>query len=335
MPGLGGFVANTRSAFLNPAQHTFTPPSRKLVFNSSLRTNDGLLAQHLSTRCGITYGEAIAEIKLFVDDLFHRLSSGEQVWMDKIGSLTFDKENRIQFEPDVTENYLTDSFGLVTIHSPAIRREETRKIKVADATKKQKKSGQVWRLFELIPAAAVLAILLFNPNVINKLNTGLAEIIPVHGLFFDKSSSSPEMPVREELPPSEVPPATPAGDETSLSDIPQDTLLIQEEEISLAPADSTKVEPQPVEVAAPAKTGDVADASATFHIIGGCFRIEENANKLVEEANLLGFEARVIGTNEKGLHVVSLFSSHDMNKVQEQLGEIKNSFEKGAWVLVK
>ncbi|MBL0098388.1 MAG: hypothetical protein IPP46_19250 [Bacteroidetes bacterium] len=58
-----GFVANTRSAFLNPAQHTFSPPSRKLAFNASLRTNDGLLAHHLSKRSGITYGEALTEIK--------------------------------------------------------------------------------------------------------------------------------------------------------------------------------------------------------------------------------------------------------------------------------
>ena len=170
IPGLGGFVANTRSAFLNPAQHTFTPPSRRVAFNASLRTNDGLLAHHVSRRQGISYGEALAEVKVWVDDLVARLHAGEQVWLDKIGSLVFDAENRIQFEPDLTENYLTDSFGLVSIHSPAIRRDEQpAKVKKLIPVK-EKKKRQGWKLLELIPAAAVLAILAFNPNVIKVAN---------------------------------------------------------------------------------------------------------------------------------------------------------------------
>ncbi len=150
IPGLGGFVANSKSAFLNPAQHTFSPPSRKIAFNAGLRTNDGLLAHYISGKRGISYGEALTEIKLYVEELFNRLSAGEQIWIEKIGSLTFDKENRIQFEPDTTENYLTDSFGLVTIHSPAIRREEKAKV-IKPEFRKEKKSRQGWRLLACSP----------------------------------------------------------------------------------------------------------------------------------------------------------------------------------------
>jgi hypothetical protein len=78
-----------------------------------------------------------------------------------------------------------------------------------------------------------------------------------------------------------------------------------------------------------------AAGAGTFHVIGGCFRSEENARKLVEEAELLGYDAALIGVNEKGLHVVSLFSSSDMSDVQTQLTEIRTNFEKGAWVMVK
>ncbi|MBP7243847.1 MAG: SPOR domain-containing protein, partial [Bacteroidia bacterium] len=69
IPGLGGFVANSRSAFLNPAQHTFSPPVRRIAFNASLRTNDGLLANYVSRREGITYGDAVTKIKYFVEDV--------------------------------------------------------------------------------------------------------------------------------------------------------------------------------------------------------------------------------------------------------------------------
>lgn len=78
IPGLGGFVANTRTAFLNPAQHTFTPPSRRVAFNASLRTNDGLLAHYVSRREGLSYGDALAAIKLWVDDVLARLQNEDK-----------------------------------------------------------------------------------------------------------------------------------------------------------------------------------------------------------------------------------------------------------------
>jgi len=332
IPGLGGFVANTRSAFLNPAQHTFSPPSRKLAFNASLRTNDGLLAHHLSKRCGITYGEALTEIKLFVEDIFNRLSSGEQVWIDKIGALTFDKENRIQYEPDLTENYLTDSFGLVSIHSPAIRRDETAKVKKLNV-KKEKKARQGWRLLELIPAAAVLALLVFNPRVIQNLNTGLAEILPVKEIFHQAEPLYPVIPsdsILTEQPIEE----NNSGESIGMEDAAT-MVTPAPETIETAPVDSTKVEEIAIEEKVLPEKDNLNNSGATFHIIGGCFRVEENAIKLVEEANLLGYEASLLGKNEKGLHVVSLYTSGNMKDIQEHLSEIQVGFEKGAWVLVK
>lgn len=322
IPGLGGFVANTRSAFLNPAQHTFTPPSRRLAFNASLRTNDGLLVNYVSRREGIPYGDAFAAVKVWVEDTIGRLQTGEQVWVHQIGSLSFDNEQRIQFEPDLTTNYLTDAFGLVSIHSPAIRRDDqpAKVRRLQPAHKSAKRQG--WRLLELIPAAAVLAILVFNPNVIKTLNTGLANVLPLKEIF-----SEPEVHYsglsKDDQPAFEVKPAAPATvAETPAAEIPADP----------TPIDSTRVETPAVEPeAVPMK----AAGTGTFHVIGGCFRSEENARKLVEEAELLGYNAALIGMNEKGLHVVSLFSSSDMSDVQTQLTEIRTNFEKGAWVMVK
>ena len=48
IPGFGGFVANQKPSFLNPAHHIFSPPSKRIAFNSSLRIGDGLLANHIS-----------------------------------------------------------------------------------------------------------------------------------------------------------------------------------------------------------------------------------------------------------------------------------------------
>jgi hypothetical protein len=183
IPGLGGFVSNTRSTFLNPSQHTFTPPSKKVAFNSSLRTNDGLLAHYISQEENITYHEANEVIIAYVDDVFRKLALGEQISIEEVGTLSMDMEKHLQFEPETNSNFLLTTFGMTSIHSPAIKREEATMEVVKgdnDTVKKgPKKRTKLWKIIELVPAAAVLAIMIFNPRVVHTLNNNLGNIISV------------------------------------------------------------------------------------------------------------------------------------------------------------
>ena len=43
LPGLGGFVCNPRSAWYDASKRQMVPPSRDVLFNPRLTTNDGLL----------------------------------------------------------------------------------------------------------------------------------------------------------------------------------------------------------------------------------------------------------------------------------------------------
>ena len=47
IPGFGGFVGNHISAKLNKASKTLTPPSKQILFNENLKTNDGLLINYI------------------------------------------------------------------------------------------------------------------------------------------------------------------------------------------------------------------------------------------------------------------------------------------------
>lgn len=183
IPGLGGFVSNTRSTFLNPSQHTFTPPSKKVAFNSSLRTNDGLLAHYISQEENITYHEANEVISDYVDNVFRKLALGEQISIDEVGTLSMDMEKHLQFEPETNSNFLLSSFGMTTLHSPAIKREEV-PMEVVQGDKQKvttpgKRKSKLWKIIELVPAAAVLAIMIFNPRVVHTLNNNLGNIISV------------------------------------------------------------------------------------------------------------------------------------------------------------
>ena len=48
IPQFGGFVGNNRSAVLNETTGIITPPSKEILFNLNLKTNDGLLINHIA-----------------------------------------------------------------------------------------------------------------------------------------------------------------------------------------------------------------------------------------------------------------------------------------------
>ena len=123
VPEFGGFITNVTSAKMNIFTHAFSPPSKQITFNSHLKNNDGLLANYIASVEKITFSEAVSLIKKEVET-WNLTLKNEVVEISKIGSLSINKEGKILFEPSISENYLTSSFGLTTFSSPAIKREE-------------------------------------------------------------------------------------------------------------------------------------------------------------------------------------------------------------------
>lgn len=364
VPGLGGFVANSRGAFLNPAQHTFSPPLKRIAFNASLRINDGLLTHYISRAQDITYFDAINIVQRFVDDCFLKLNAGEKITIENVGVLSFDLEQHLQFEPSTNLNYLLESFGLTTIHSPAIRRDEKqtpiRKLKKQKSTKKESKMR--WRLLELVPAAAVLALLVFNPKIIQTLNLSLGSIIPeVHNTSSLNQNSKQNNPAakfeyfqKENQPVAVVDSAkleaasiynqqqidatAKAMQEAFDKSVDEATDLILAEENTSS--NSAEVNSAPAVHTATSKSVDAAitaknESITSYNVIGGCFSVEENAVKYVAEANASGLSAAVIGKNEKGMWMVSLYSGTSLQQSQEELKTIKTKFQPSAWLYKK
>jgi cell division protein FtsN len=127
VPDLGGFLASYSPAYIHPAQHTFSPPSKKIAFNIFLKQNDGLLTSHVSQAESITYNEALKNISGYVENCNQELISGKKFNIDKVGVLYFDVEKNLQFEPDNSVNYLRDSFGLASFQFMPVLREEFKK----------------------------------------------------------------------------------------------------------------------------------------------------------------------------------------------------------------
>jgi len=123
VPDFGGFVTNEISAKANHFTHTFYPPSKQITFNSHLKHNDGLLANHIASVENCSFNVAVSKIRSVVNDWKATLLV-EAVEISKIGNITLSKEGKLLFEPAASENYLTSSFGLNSFSSPAVKRLE-------------------------------------------------------------------------------------------------------------------------------------------------------------------------------------------------------------------
>lgn len=126
IPNFGGFITNETSARVNHFTHTFYPPTKQISFNAHLKHNDGLLANYVASVEKIPFEEALKFIEKEVE-LWNTLLENEAIDFAKIGLLSFNKEKQLIFEPTVSENYLTSSFGLSSFSSPAIKRLEYKK----------------------------------------------------------------------------------------------------------------------------------------------------------------------------------------------------------------
>ena len=123
VPDFGGFVTNAISAKVNHFSHTFYPPTKQITFNAHLKNNDGLLANYIASSENISFENANNQIANVVKSWNAQLQT-ESVVIGKVGSLSLNSEKQITFEPNKTTNYLTETFGMSTLSSPAVKRLE-------------------------------------------------------------------------------------------------------------------------------------------------------------------------------------------------------------------
>lgn len=155
VPNFGGFVTNRIGAKINQITHTFYPPTKQISFNSNLKHNDGLLANHIASSENISFEKALTAISLSVTNWNNDLQS-KSVQLNNLGSFSLNTENKIVFEPLTEVNYLTASFGLSNTENPVIARHK-QLIKPIVPVVKEK---QTIRIPAFIKYAATASILL-------------------------------------------------------------------------------------------------------------------------------------------------------------------------------
>ncbi|MBL0256479.1 MAG: SPOR domain-containing protein [Bacteroidetes bacterium] len=295
VPSLGGFLASQNPSRIHVARQIIDPPFRKVAFNIYLRQNDGLLANHLVEFEQVSYSEARIRIEQYVNECFSKLSDGKKVIVERVGTLVYDSERNIQFEPFRQVNYLKDSFGLSPVPFAPIEREKTQAPVLRQKEKSElrpslkdtgrtlgKKRKNAQRYLGVITVAGALAWFSLNLYLVAPRPASLTTISP-----FDKESLK-KILTDTGLHSQELTITPPAPNVTHIETVyvastaPASTIP-QEEEIDHHPAVTA---PEIIHAAQP---------QPSFYVIAGVFRIPENANDFVSKLQQNGYpEARII-----------------------------------------
>ena len=318
VPGLGGFVANYRSAQIHPVSHNMHPPSKSIGFNVQLQSNDGLLANYLAECLSISFSEAQSKIEQFVKKIHNNLEHKKEARLKKIGVLRMDFEGNISFEPDLQTNYLLDSFGLETIQSPAIIRKPSVLDLSKELAKKVSETGEQvasnWKVAAVIvPLIGLSTYISFQQESVQEAYANYAYLNP-----FKKKPAAMYIPrVSENTKEIHIEKLT---EEIST----KKTSPIKDVEAAKPIAIP---ETKTIEIAVPATS-----SKNQYHLVAGCFASKENADNLTKTLQDQGFNSSIIGQNPKGLFRV-VFSSHANRKTAMLKMETLKKSGKSTWLL--
>jgi len=297
VPGFGAFLTEIQSAHMHEKTNSFYPPKKLISFNSHLKNNDGLLANHISKIEKTSYENAVASIESEVVIWKSILQVNEKFSLKNIGELSLNSEKNIVFTPSENINYLTESFGLNSFVSPLIKRE------VAANLEQKMEEVVVSKKSEPIP---------FIPEETK--NRPYLKYAAVFVLALSVAGS--------------------IGYKLYQDRIAEETLLVEkavQKQVQNKIQEATFFIENPI----PSVTLTVKEEKLSYHVVAGAFRNEENAEKIYDELIEVGFKARRIAPNKHGLFPVLYGSYATYTEAQQAMKDIHKSVNPDAWLLIK
>ncbi|RKR14731.1 sporulation related protein [Maribacter vaceletii] len=303
VPNFGAFLTQKRNAKLVEESNTFYPPAKEISFNRQLTTNDGLLVSYIAEAEKSTYEAILTKIEAAVTDWTEELTNNKTLFLENIGELTLNAEEKIIFKPLEKVNYLTSSFGLTSFNSAAVTREVLKE--------------EVAQLEETIPfiitpekreTTSFRPYLKYAAIFLLALSTGLT----VYRGY--KQSETTKQLVQQEA-------------QNRVSKHIQEATFFESSPLELPSItlDATTAIKNVIH--------DDLDKNQTVHyIVAGAFRYKTNAEKKIRQLKRRGYNASYFGTNAHGLHMVSYDHFTDTEKALETLKQVKHNHSKDAWL---
>ncbi len=299
VPGFGAFLTEIQSAHLHENTNSFYPPKKVISFNSNLKNNDGLLANHIAQLEKSSYESAVASIESEVVIWNSILQVNEKFTLKNIGELHLNSEKNIVFTPLENINYLKESFGLNSFVSPAIKREQA---------------------LHRVETAVTVEVPVFEEK----------EIVPLDP---EVRKGRPYLRYAAILILGLSVTAT-VGYKMYENQVAKETLLVEtavQKQVQNKIQEATFLLDTPM----PAVTLTVSEEKMLYHVVAGAFRKEENAQNIYNDLLKSGFKARRIAPNKHGLFPVLYGSYATYAEAQQAMLEIQKANNPDAWLMVK
>ncbi len=335
VPDLGGFIANYQSSAQNPQSDQFSPPSKEIIFSSKLKKNDGLFVNHVVEKEGVGYLEARKIVSEYVSECMFKLENGETVELNGIGTLHFDHHENLIFTCDSQINFRPDVFGLDSFHFPQLINKYSQPAKAVfrDKDPEPQKTRRPALKYILI-GLPIIAALYFIP--LNKiLHRGTSGNQPTSNTA---SLSVTDTPVT--LNSGVLPAPSAATTEATATKISGDE--VKTDSHVAEPGTSTNHVPEISVNASPvvshhentlSANPSIQPSTGRYHVVVGCFKVRENADKLADELIKQGYHAGVTKMG-KEFYRVSIESYQTRKEAEIGLGKILDADpDAGYWLM--
>lgn len=171
IPGWGALVAQYSDSRYNPVAGHIERPRRELGFNASVDHNDGLLAQSLVRREGVTYDEAMRQVGLSVSAFKRQLALGNEVPLGRLGYFHSTDGHRIEFTPFDHEQSNDGYYGLRDLNiSPLVQEVmvQDEPAAVRATVRRPSWGARIARVAASIAVLLCLTVLLSTPVIVNR-----------------------------------------------------------------------------------------------------------------------------------------------------------------------
>ena len=295
IPGFGAFLTEIQSAQLNESSNSFSPPRKRIVFNTNLKNNDGLLANHIALAEKTSYDYVLSAIQHEVFNWKKALENNEVLTLKNIGVLRLNTDKNMIFTPYDQTNYLTSSFGLAPFVSPLVKRE---------IFKKELETITDTPTITLVPDVTRKVNPYLKYAAIFVLGLGLAGSIG-YPMYLNQIQS--ERILVETAVQKQVQHKIQEATFFIESPIPAVTLSIKSDK----------------------------EVQMPYHIMAGVYREEKNANKTLRILTRLGYDAKRIAPNKNGFYPVLYGSYATIAEAEKEKVKIQKNHNPDAWILIQ
>lgn len=319
IPEFGGFISRQVPARHDQISMVMYPPAKKVLFNSQLLTDDGVLIQSLVENYGWSYLQAQAHLKSLIKDWKQRLQAGETVDLERFGQFSL-ANGDVSFEQKASSNLSQSFFGL----EPAVALP----LKFAESNLRLANSSQIrpltvekppmsYRVFKRSSIAAItvltltasyLYLLSFQPDTAAQAGIDIFR--------------SP-IPIQQEKPNIEAQQLQELkeGIDAIKADLAKHSATIPDT------VSTTEKAFQPEPNSLPENESMIA-----YHIIGGSYAERQKAQEACTELTEQGYsKSRLL--EDPGRYRLSLSSFENEQEARDALTSIQANLLESAWIL--